>query len=159
MDSLNIIEYKVEKAIRLLICNISEIRYIKNWADRAFISTVWLNKIIKKVYNKNPKEILCEVRFEVIVYLIDKHGWDVGSISIAIDSGKGHTSDALYKFLKRSYGTTFSKLKEEVLSGKRNIEYFWLNKLFNENQLPASFDIGDKCTDNGDNFYCKYKNR
>jgi hypothetical protein len=87
---------------------------------------------MKTTYDKPPKIILREVRFEIIVFLIIKNGAEVTSLTVAFDSGVGETSDALYKFLSRHYNTTFSELKEYLLTEEPDVSFAWLEwkKLF-----------------------------
>ncbi|NBC03968.1 MAG: hypothetical protein GVY20_09725 [Bacteroidetes bacterium] len=118
---------KAGKVVRILIREIDSIRYVKQWAKEANVAQSWLKKEMKTTYDKPPKIILREVRFEIIVFLIIKNGAEVTSLIVALESGVGETSDALYKFLKRHYNTTFSDLKEFLLTEEPDICFSWLN--------------------------------
>lgn len=119
--------YKARQSVSVLIDNVKEIQRVKDWAGYACISTDWLRKILRKTYNKPPKQILREVRFEIVTLLIKECGWEACGDGIAIDSGMGKNGKALHQFLKNHYGTTFTDLKEEILTGKRDVIYVWLN--------------------------------
>lgn len=125
-------EYKAEKAVEILIAQIEEIQSVEIWAKKVCVSPDWLRKILRKSYHKSPKQILREVRFELIVRLIEEQQWEAIADGVAIDSGTGKNSKALYKFLKRHYGTTFTVLREEVLFGKRIVKFAWLNEKLGE---------------------------
>jgi hypothetical protein len=117
---------KAEKVVRTLIEEIDSIRYVKQWAKEANVSRSWLKKKMKTTYDKPPKIILREVRFEVITFLIMGKGVEASSLCVANESGVGKTSDALYKFLSRHYETTFTRLKEKVLTGEHKVDFVWL---------------------------------
>ena len=118
---------KAEKAVGVLAAGIKEIRNVQDWAEKACMSPDWLRKTLRRTYHKSPKQILREVRFETVVRLIEVQSWEASADGIAIDSGIGDTCKALHKFLKRHYGTTFTELREEVLTGKWNMKFVWLN--------------------------------
>lgn len=107
--------HKASKTLQLLIRNIAQIRYVSDWADAACVSPEWLRKKMNLIYHQSPSRIIRDVRYKVIVSLIIEQGFEITSVEVAIDSGVGRTSDSLYKFLKRYYGTTFTELKENVL--------------------------------------------
>ncbi len=130
INSLN--GYRAEKAFALLIEDIVEVRNVEDWASRACMSPDWLRKTIRKKYNKSPKQLLREVRYEKIVSLIEKRGWRSCGDEIAIDSGTGQNCKALHKFLSRHYDVTITDLREELLTGKRIVDYVWLNNDLNE---------------------------
>lgn len=118
--------YRTKKVVRVLLEEIASIRYVKQWAKEANVSRSWLKKKMKTTYDKPPKIILREVRFEVITFLILDKGVEAGSYCVAIESGVGKTSDSLYKFLSRHYDTTFTQFKEKVLTGKHKVDFDWL---------------------------------
>lgn len=107
--------HKASKALQLLIRDISQIRYVADWADAACVSPEWLRKKMNLIYHQSPSRIIRYVRYKVIVSLIIEQGIEITSMEVAIDSGVGRTSDSLYKFLKRYYGITFTDLKEKIL--------------------------------------------
>jgi|AntRauTorcE11897_2_1112592.scaffolds.fasta_scaffold00863_11 AraC-like DNA-binding protein len=57
---------KVVKAIRLLEMHIDEIPDVQTWAEEVGVSRRWLCKYMKREYNKSPKIIIRDARFEVI---------------------------------------------------------------------------------------------
>ena len=124
--------YRAKGAVKLLITGIEEIRNVQDWAGSACMSEDWLRKILRKTYRKPPKQILREVRFELIVRLIEEQGWEAIADGVAIDSGTGKNCKALHKFLKRHYDTTFTSLRKEVLTGKQIVKFMWLNGISNE---------------------------
>jgi AraC-like DNA-binding protein len=121
-------EYRAERAVALLVEDIVEIRNVDEWASRACMSSDWLRKSIKKKYNKSPKEILREVRFEMVAFLIKDYGWKVNGDGVAMNSGVGKNSKALHKFLKRNYDITFTELREKILKSGKDVKIVWLNK-------------------------------
>ncbi len=124
--------YKAKKAVHVLLSRPDEIRNVQDWAHNACISEDWLRKILRKTYHKAPKQILREVRFEMIIHLIEEQGWEAIAHGVAIDSGTGKNCKALHKFLKRHYDTTFTSLRKEVLTGKQIVKFMWLNGISNE---------------------------
>jgi len=121
--------YKIEQAVDILIEEINDIRYVKDWADKFCVSYEWLKKNTKRYFGKSPKIIMREVRYETIIFFIRENGWESNSLHIAYKSGVGTTSDSLYKFLKGHYNTTFSRLKNEVLTKKYEINFVWLTRI------------------------------
>jgi methylphosphotriester-DNA--protein-cysteine methyltransferase len=117
---------KEDPLVELLEQNLEYIPNVGAWADEACISYSWMKRQLKQRYRLTPKQIMRQARYEKILLLIEEYGWDAGSQCIAIESGVGKTSDSLYKFLNRHYGTTFSKLREEVLTGERPVRILWL---------------------------------
>lgn len=99
-----------------------------------YISGGSLRKIIQNKFNKSPKLVLREVRYEKIVFLIQKQGWDATSQFVAIETGIGVTSDSLYKFLSRYYNTTFTQLRQQILNEERRVKFVWLNGWTNLNE-------------------------
>lgn len=123
--------HKIDKAVDFLIDEINNIRYVKDWANKFCVSYEWLKKNTKRNFGKSPKVIMREVRYETIIFLIRENGWESNSLHIAYKSGVGTTSDSLYKFLKWHYNTTFTRLKNEVLTKKYEINFAWLSCIEN----------------------------
>lgn len=123
---------KAEESLHLLVREIAGIRSVKQWAESCYVSRSGLKKRMNVVYGRYPKSILREIRFETICLLISEKGRMAASIDVALESGLGPSSDALYKFLSRNFNTTFTDLKSEILIGKRTITFEWLN----ENDQP-----------------------
>ncbi|MFA5670428.1 MAG: hypothetical protein WC967_14405 [Balneolaceae bacterium] len=124
MNINSLSNYKAEYAVRVLIHNISSIRNVLQWAEVINISQTWLIKIIQETYNFLPKEVLREVRYEQIVWLMQN---DLDAICYSIARDAGFPSEAaLRMFLTRHYATNFSKLRLQLLSDKLQIEWKWL---------------------------------
>ncbi len=121
-------EYKAEKAVGVLIAETEEIQSVAIWAEKVCMSQGWLRNVLRNVYDKSPKQIHREVRFETVVCLIAEHGWEVSADAVAIDSGVGRNCKALHKFLRRHYDTTFSELREKLLTGVLDIDFLWLDE-------------------------------
>jgi len=136
---------KAGESVQILVKEIAEIRSVKQWAESCYVSRSCLKKRMNKVFGRYPKSILREVRFEFICLLISEKGAMAASINIAIESGLGNSSDALYKFLTRNFDTTFSELKHNILTGNLPIPLEWLNNFDQQEeliQLPnVSIDI------------------
>ncbi len=103
----------------LLVLNkhLHKIRTVSEWARNCCISESSLNKRINTILGTSPKIVLRELRFEVICSLIREQGLQATSQGVAIDSGLGIRSNDLYKFLSIYYGTTFTRLRYEIISG------------------------------------------
>jgi len=117
-----------EESVQLLVKEIAGIRSVKQWAESCYVSRSGLKKRMNAVYGRYPKSILREIRFETICLLISEKGPMAASIDVALESGLGSSSDALYKFLSRNFDTTFTDLKSEILIGNRSIPFEWLNQ-------------------------------
>jgi len=127
-----ILDEKAEESIQILVKEIDGIRSVKQWAESCYVSRSCLKKRMNAVYGRYPKSILREIRFETICLLISERGPMAASIDIALESGLGPSSDALYKFLSRNFDTTFTDLKSEILIGNRSTTFEWLD----ENDQP-----------------------
>jgi hypothetical protein len=156
MEKGNLDRVKTSRALVILLKNIKEIRYVTDWAEAACVSPEWLRKKMNLIYNQPPSRIIREIRYKVIISLICEKGIDISSIEVAIDSGVGHTSDSLYKFLKRNYGATFTELKESVLKEKQVNREVYLN---NHQKYCVYTEYGDIYTEIDDSMYLsnKYK--
>lgn len=121
-------KYKAEKAVGVLIAETEEIQSVTIWAEKVCMSQSWLRKLLRYVYDKSPKQIHREIRFETVVCLISEYGWEVSADAVAIDSGVGKNCKALHKFLRRHYDITFTKLREEILTGELYVEFKWLDE-------------------------------
>jgi AraC-like DNA-binding protein len=119
---------KAEESVQILVQEIAGIRSVKQWAESCYVSRSGLKKRMNKAYGRYPKSILREIRFETICLLITEKGQLAASTEVALESGLGPSSDALYKFLSRNFETTFTDLKSEILIGERSITFEWLNK-------------------------------
>jgi|GEM_PF-3436400 len=117
---------KAEESVQILVKEIAGIRSVKQWAESCYVSRSCLKKRMNDVYGRYPKSILREIRFETICLLISEKGLMAASMDVAIESGLGPSSDALYKFLSRNFDTTFTDLKSEILMGNRSILFEWL---------------------------------
>ena len=117
---------KAEESVQILVKEIAGIRSVKQWAKSCYVSRSCLKKRMNEVYGRYPKSILREIRFETICLLISEKGPMAASMDVAIESGLGPSSDALYKFLSRNFDTTFTDLKSEILMGNRSILFEWL---------------------------------
>lgn len=118
---------KAEESVQILVNEIAEIRSVKQWAEFCFVSRSCLKKRMNEVYGRYPKSILREIRFETICSHISEKGPMAASIDVAVESGLGPSSDALYKFLSRNFDTTFTDLKSEILNDGLPDKYVWLN--------------------------------
>jgi len=119
---------KAEESVQILVSEIAGIRSVQQWAKSCYVSRSGLKKRINEAYGRYPKSILREIRFETICLLIFEKGQMAASKDVAIKSGLGPSSDALYKFLSRNFDTTFTDLKSEILIGNRSISFEWLNE-------------------------------
>lgn len=118
--------FKCEQAIRVLDERIAAIPDVKRWAEEAGVSREWLCKSLKTVYDKPPKVIIREVKYEKVVRLIQEVGIEAGCYSVAVDAGFRNAT-ALSKFLSSFYGTNFTNLKAEIMNGTSMNSYTRLN--------------------------------
>lgn len=107
--------YKCEQAIRVLDERIAAIPDVQAWACEAGVSRRWLSKIMLEVYDKHPKIIIREMRYEKVVWLICDEGVEAGCYSIAVDAGFNSVS-GLSKFLSKYHDTNFTNLKADLLT-------------------------------------------
>ena len=119
-------EIRARQAVDLLIENIEDIRSVKEWAEKSGISRRWLCKSMKEMYDKPPKIILREIKYEKVVRLIHKDGIDTNCYSVAIDAGFGEPKN-VSRFLSSFYDTTFTKLKMDLLEEDHQSNFLWLN--------------------------------
>jgi AraC-like DNA-binding protein len=119
-------EIRARQAVDLLIENIEDIRSVKEWAEKSGISRRWLCKSMKEMYDKPPKIILREIKYEKVVRLIHKDGIDTNCYSVAIDAGFGEPKN-VSRFLSSFYDTTFTKLKMDILVENHHDNFLWLN--------------------------------
>jgi AraC-like DNA-binding protein len=120
-----ILEQKLKTTLQVLD-RIESIPDVKSWADQAGVSREWLYKTMKAAFDKPPKIILREVKFEKVVRLIREHGLDAGSYPVAIGAGF-RNEKALSAFLSSFYQTNFTLLKTEILQEREPVDYKWLN--------------------------------
>ena len=78
------------------------------------------------MYDKPPKIILREIKYEKVVRLIHKDGIDTNCYSVAIDAGFGEPKN-VSRFLSSFYDTTFTKLKMDLLEEDHQSNFLWLN--------------------------------
>lgn len=123
-----LVQYKVKKAIEILTENVESIRDVQSWVDEAGVSRRWLCRAMKKVYRKPPKEVLREVKFEKVVWLICNEGLEAGCYSVAVDAGFKSAS-GLSKFLSAYHDINFTELKIEIITGEKHLNFIWLNKM------------------------------
>src|SRR5690554_1530952 len=124
MESNSLSNYKAEYAVRVLVHKIDTIQSVLQWAETIDKSRTCLSSIIQETYNLLPKEVLREVRYEQIVWLMQN---DLEAICYSIARDAGFPSEAaLRMFLTRHYATNFSKLRLQLLSDKLQIEWKWL---------------------------------
>ncbi|MTI89024.1 MAG: AraC family transcriptional regulator [Balneolaceae bacterium] len=88
------------------------------------MSRGWLAKVMKTSCGLSPKEVLRQVRYEKIVQLME-NDIEATSYSIAKDSGLS-SEDALRMFLRRHYDTNFRGLRRQIINGKLQMEWQWL---------------------------------
>lgn len=79
--------YKCEQAMQLLEKRIANIPDVQSWAEEAGVSRRWLCKSMKRVYEKPPKIILRQLKYEKVVWLIHKEGVNASCYSVAVDAG------------------------------------------------------------------------
>lgn len=120
------VEFKVKKAINILLENVGKISTVQSWADEAGVSRRWLCKSMKKVYNKSPKIILREVKYEKVAKLIRKDGIEASCYCVAVDAGFTKAKN-VSRFLSYFYNTTFTELKMDLLKEETQIDFLWLN--------------------------------
>lgn len=118
--------YRIKKTIKVLIHQIDSIPNVKSWARQSKVSRGWLYKSTKEYYGLSPKEILCEVRYEKIIQLL-QNDVEATCYSIAKESGLS-SEDALRMFLKRHWDTNFRKLRRKILTGAIKRKWKWLQK-------------------------------
>lgn len=104
---------KAEQALQVLAEDISNIRYVKDWADRMGYSQPILNELVKNHFGLNSKQLLKEIRFSKICELIENDP-NATSYSVACSTGL-NDEQGLFKFLKRHFDTTYSEIRYEVL--------------------------------------------
>src|SRR6056297_3480127 len=119
-------EYRCQQAVRVLREQIVEIPNVRSWAADAGVSRRWLCKSMKAVYGKPPKIILREVKYEKMVMLILDEGANATCYSVSVDAGFGSAKNGS-RFLSSHFGTTFTKLKMDLLEGDSEIDFQWLN--------------------------------
>ena len=124
MNINSISNYKAEYAVRVLVHKIDTIQSVLQWAKTIDKSRTCLSSIIQETYNLLPKEVLREVRFEQIIWLM-MNDTDAICYSIAMEVGFP-SEDALRMFLARHYDTNFSNLRLKLLTNKLQIEWKWL---------------------------------
>lgn len=117
--------------VQKLIEEITEIQNVGVWECKTKVSGSWLYNSMKKTFNKTPGQILREIRFELIVRLIESK-IDISSRDVCLKAGlrnknKYNHSDSLYKFLSRHYDTNFTDLKVAILKEELLIQHKWLN--------------------------------
>lgn len=111
----SLLEYKAEKAVRILEERIADIPDVQTWAKEAGWSRRWLCKSMKEVYEKSPQILIREKRFKKVVWLICDEGIQACCYSVAVEAGfKSET--ALSKFLSKYHETNFTSLKVNLLS-------------------------------------------
>lgn len=104
---------KAEQALQILARDISHIRFVRDWAQRAGCTQRVLSELVKRYFKTNSKQILKEVRYSKICTLIEEDP-DITSYAVASSCGL-HDEQGLCKFLKRHYNTTYSDIRYEVL--------------------------------------------
>jgi len=124
MESNSLSNYKAKHAVRVLVHKIDTIQSVLQWAETIDKSRTCLSSIIQETYNFLPKEVLREVRYEQIIWLMMN---DTDAICYSIAMEVGFPSEAaLRMFLTRHYDTNFSNLRLQLLSNKLQIEWKWL---------------------------------
>lgn len=124
-------EYETVKEIRAmhyvenLVEEVVKIRSVREWASKVSTSEKSLYRLILNMYDKTPGEILREVRYEKIVMLMNQDT-EAGAYCIALESGFNN-EDALRMFLRRCHDTNIRTLRREVMNGKLQMEWEWLN--------------------------------
>jgi len=116
---------RAEQLVRILLREISCIGSVKDWARQASIPESSLYRIIFYRYNRTPGAILKEIRYEQIISLI-KQDVRSGAYCVALDSGFSSEA-ALRMFLRRCHNTNIRTLRKEVMTGKLQIKWTWLN--------------------------------
>lgn len=124
MELNSLSNYKAEHAVRVLVHKIDTIQSVLQWAETIDKSRTCLSSIIQETYNLLPKEVLREVRYEQIIWLM-QNDLDAICYSIARDAGFP-SEDALRMFLTRHYDTNFSNLRLQLLSDKLQMKWKWL---------------------------------
>lgn len=104
---------KAERALQLLSEHIAKIRYVKDWSQMVGCTESTLNRLSKRYFEANSKQVLKEVRFKKIRECIEENP-DMTSFAVARSCGL-HNEQGLFKFLKRHFDTTYSEIKYEVL--------------------------------------------
>lgn len=110
-DELN--RLRAEQALQVLASDIDRIRYVKEWAGRAGCTQSVLNELAKRYFRLNSKQLLKEVRYNMICKLIEENP-DITSYAVARSCGL-HDEQGLFKFLKRHFNTTYTEIRYEVL--------------------------------------------
>ena len=104
---------KAERALQVLAGEIANIRYVKDWADKAGYSQPILNELVKNQFGLHSKQLLKEVRYDKICKLIEEDP-NITSYSVACSTGL-NDEQGLFKFLKRHFNTTYTEIRYEVL--------------------------------------------
>lgn len=102
-----------ERAYKKLREEISEIRYVGDWAMKTNCSRTKLLKVIKAHYKITPKEMLRKTRYEMIKDRINDNP-EINSYVVAVENGLKNEKE-LFKFLNRNFDTNFSKLRFKIL--------------------------------------------
>lgn len=109
----------------MLVEEITTIRTVQQWAEKARTSESTLKRWIMETFGKTAGEILKEVRYEKVLQEIDQD-IDACAYGIAVDSGFG-SEDALRMFLRRNYDTNVTSLRGQIIIGEPRIEWKWLD--------------------------------
>lgn len=108
------IRYTAKRARQFLIDNIAQIHNVGDWAKQFGYSQNWMGQCIKQHYGMLSKEMLREVRYERIVYVIQKHP-DALSDQVADLSSPHWNGKNLCNFLSKYYNVTFTELRFSLL--------------------------------------------
>lgn len=99
---------------KILESNIQGIRYVSDWCQLAGISKSKLTIIIKSTYKLSPKKHLMLFRFQKIKKMVTEDP-QVPAKIVASFVGL-ETEQSLYKFLSRNFSTSFTSLRNKILT-------------------------------------------
>lgn len=104
---------RVRRITALLEQELEQIPDVQTWAQRAQVSRGSLNRITKRHFGVPPKRLLRRERYRMIAEIIKKDP-QITSYAAALNAGL-RDDKALYKFLDKYYGTTFTQMRRDVL--------------------------------------------
>ncbi|WP_158278648.1 helix-turn-helix domain-containing protein [Rhodohalobacter mucosus] len=104
---------RARRMTTLLEQELEKIPDVQTWAARARVSRGSLNRIIKRHFGVAPKRMLRRHRYRMIAEMIKKDP-QITSYAAALNAGL-RDDKALYKFLDKYYGTTFTQMRKDVL--------------------------------------------
>lgn len=107
------LKYKTKQAHKIIFNDLSSIPDVQTWAEEAGVSRRWLCKAMKKEHGNSPKKLLRKRRYMVLLKSL-KEDPDITGYCLAREVGLSDEK-SLYKFLSSHYGTSLTKLRNELM--------------------------------------------